>query len=97
MNQIQSQQLYARAQLVIPGGVNSPVRACKSVEATPLFIDRAEGCIITDADGNEYIDYVGSWGPLILGHRHPTVIAAIEAVLGRGTSFGAPTDLGKDK
>ena len=93
MNQTKSQQLYARAQEVIPGGVNSPVRACKSVEATPLFIDRAEGCIITDADGNEYIDYVGSWGPLILGHRHPAVIAAIEAVLGKGTSFGAPTDL----
>jgi glutamate-1-semialdehyde 2,1-aminomutase len=93
MNQTKSKQLYTQAQIVIPGGVNSPVRACKSVDATPLFIDRAEGCILTDADGNEYIDYVGSWGPLILGHRHPAVIEAIEEVLGRGTSFGAPTDL----
>jgi len=93
MDQTKSKQLYTQAQIVIPGGVNSPVRACKSVNATPLFIDRAEGCILTDADGNEYIDYVGSWGPLILGHRHPAVIKAIEAVLERGTSFGAPTDL----
>jgi glutamate-1-semialdehyde 2,1-aminomutase len=78
---------------VIPGGVNSPVRACKSVGADPLFIDRAEGSRVFDADGNAYIDYIGSWGPMILGHRHPAVLQAIRDVLERGTSFGAPTDL----
>ena len=93
MNLSNSQRLYERAIKVIPGGVNSPVRACKSVGADPLFIDRAEGPLIFDADGNRYIDYIGSWGPMILGHRHPAVIEAITAVLERGTSFGAPTDL----
>ena len=88
-----SQNLYDRAMGVIPGGVNSPVRACKSVGADPVFIHRAEGCLIFDADDNRYIDYIGSWGPLILGHRHPAVIEAITSVLERGTSFGAPTDL----
>jgi len=88
-----SLELFDRAVNLIPGGVNSPVRACKSVGAEPLFIDRAEGCLIFDADGNRYIDYVGSWGPLILGHRHPAVVDAIKAVLERGTSFGAPIDL----
>jgi glutamate-1-semialdehyde 2,1-aminomutase len=88
-----SQTLFERALKIIPGGVNSPVRACKSVGADPLFIERADGCLIYDADGNRYIDYIGSWGPMILGHRHPAVIEAISAVLGRGTSFGAPTDL----
>jgi len=88
-----SQALYARASKIIPGGVNSPVRACKSVGADPLFIERGQGCMIYDADGNRYIDYIGSWGPLILGHRHPAVIEAIISVLERGTSFGAPTDL----
>jgi glutamate-1-semialdehyde 2,1-aminomutase len=93
MNFAKSQSLYERAVNIIPGGVNSPVRACKSVGADPLFIERGEGCFIYDADGNRYIDYVGSWGPLILGHRHPAVVEAIVAVLDRGTSFGAPTDL----
>lgn len=88
-----SQSLFERALKIIPGGVNSPVRACKSVGADPLFIDRADGCLIYDADGNRYIDYIGSWGPMILGHRHPAVIEAISTVLERGTSFGAPTDL----
>ncbi len=88
-----SLELFDRAVNLIPGGVNSPVRACKSVGAEPLFIDRAEGCWIFDADGNRYIDYVGSWGPLILGHRHPAVVDAIKSVLERGTSFGAPIDL----
>ena len=88
-----SEELFAKARKVIPGGVNSPVRACRSVGMNPVFIQRAEGSRVFDADGNGYIDYVGSWGPMILGHRHPEVIAAIEAVLGRGTSFGAPTDL----
>ena len=86
-----SEQLFARAQLSIPGGVNSPVRAFKGVGGTPRFIARGEGSRIYDADGNEYIDYIGSWGPLLLGHRHPEVIAAIEAALEIGTSFGAPT------
>jgi glutamate-1-semialdehyde 2,1-aminomutase len=88
-----SNQLYSRAQKVIPGGVNSPVRACRSVGADPLFIDRAEGSYIYDADGNRYIDYIGSWGPMILGHRHPAVIEAITRVLEQGTSFGAPTEM----
>jgi len=88
-----SRQLYQRALKLIPGGVNSPVRACKSVGADPLFIQKAEGAVIVDADGNRYIDYIGSWGPMILGHNHPAVIKAITRVLARGTSFGAPTDL----
>lgn len=88
-----SKALFERAAAIIPGGVNSPVRACRSVGVDPLFIERAEGAIIIDADGNQYIDYVGSWGPMILGHRHPAVIAAIEQTLKRGTSFGAPADL----
>ena len=93
MNYKTSKQLFEQAQKLIPGGVNSPVRACKSVGADPLFIDRAEGSRIFDADGNVFIDYIGSWGPMILGHRHPAVIEAISGVLNRGTSFGAPIDL----
>ena len=88
-----SRQLYQRALKLIPGGVNSPVRACTSVGADPLFIQKAEGAVIVDADGNRYIDYIGSWGPMILGHNYPAVIKAITRVLARGTSFGAPTDL----
>ncbi|MDM8536087.1 glutamate-1-semialdehyde 2,1-aminomutase [Desulfobacterales bacterium HSG17] len=86
-----SQKLFKEAQQIIPGGVNSPVRACKSVGSTPLFIDHAQGSKIVDADGNIYIDYVGSWGPMILGHRHPDVIKLLEFALTQGTSFGAPT------
>ena len=93
MNHEKSLDLFQKAQGVIPGGVNSPVRACKSVGADPVFIQRADGSMVYDADGNRYIDYVGSWGPMILGHRHPQVIEAIQSVLSRGTSFGAPTDL----
>ena len=93
MKHDRSSALYAAARDVIPGGVNSPVRACRSVGSDPLFIHSARGCIITDADGNDYIDYIGSWGPMILGHRHPAVTEAIRRVLERGTSFGAPTDL----
>jgi glutamate-1-semialdehyde 2,1-aminomutase len=93
MNRENSHKLFNRAINVIPGGVNSPVRACKSVGAEPVFIDHAEGCMIYDADGNGFIDYIGSWGPMILGHRYPAVIKAIASVLNRGTSFGAPTDL----
>ena len=93
MNFQHSERLYQQALALIPGGVNSPVRACKSVGLDPIFIDRAEGSRVFDADGNAYIDYIGSWGPMILGHRHPAVIQAIGDVLARGTSFGAPTDL----
>ncbi len=93
MSHEKSLDLFQKAQGVIPGGVNSPVRACKSVGADPVFIQRADGSMVYDADGNRYIDYVGSWGPMILGHRHPQVIESIQSVLSRGTSFGAPTDL----
>lgn len=93
MNHSRSVSLFKRARSVIPGGVNSPVRACKSVGTDPVFIDRAVGCLVYDSDGNRYIDYIGSWGPMILGHNHAEVIKAIKEVLSRGTSFGAPTDL----
>jgi glutamate-1-semialdehyde 2,1-aminomutase len=88
-----SQELFERAQLSIPGGVNSPVRAWRGVGGTPRFIERGEGAHLFDADGNEYIDYIGSWGPLLLGHRHPEILDAIQQALTRGTSFGAPTEL----
>jgi glutamate-1-semialdehyde 2,1-aminomutase len=92
MNRCKSEQLFRRAQELIPGGVNSPVRAFRSVGGNPPFIARGEGSHIFDADGNEYIDYVGSWGPLLLGHRHPEILAALEGALAVGTSFGAPTE-----
>ena len=92
-NHPQSSKLFARAQGVIPGGVNSPVRAFRGVGGTPRFIASAQGAMITDADGKTYIDYVGSWGPMILGHAHPQVIEAIQQAAGRGTSYGAPTEL----
>jgi len=88
-----SRELFLRAQRVIPGGVNSPVRAFGSVGLTPRFLVSGEGCRVRDADGREYIDYVGSWGPLILGHADPGVLAAVRAALARGTTFGAPTEL----
>jgi len=87
-----SEELFRRAVEKIPGGVNSPVRAFRGVGGHPLFIARGQGSHIFDADGNEYIDYVGSWGPLLLGHRHPEILAALEGALERGTSFGAPTE-----
>ncbi|HLA27675.1 MAG TPA: aminotransferase class III-fold pyridoxal phosphate-dependent enzyme, partial [Syntrophales bacterium] len=86
-------KLFEEARKVIPGGVNSPVRAFGSVNATPLFISKARGAKIYDSEGREYIDYVLSWGPAILGHCHPEVIEAIEAAARRGTSFGAPTEM----
>ena len=86
-----SRELFARATALIPGGVNSPVRAFGAVGGTPPFIDRARGSRLWDADGNEYIDLVGSWGPMILGHNHPAVVEALEAALVDGVSFGAPT------
>ena len=87
-----SQKLFSHAQLTIPGGVNSPVRAFKSVGGTPLFFQRGRGALVWDADGNSYIDYVGSWGPLICGHAHPDVVRAVQQAAERGLSFGAPTE-----
>jgi glutamate-1-semialdehyde 2,1-aminomutase len=92
MKTYQSEAWFARAQACIPGGVNSPVRAFRSVGGVPRFIVRGEGSRVFDADGNSYIDYVGSWGPLLLGHRPPPVIDALRQVLEVGTSFGAPTE-----
>ncbi|MGO4958011.1 glutamate-1-semialdehyde 2,1-aminomutase [Luteococcus sp. Sow4_B9] len=86
-----SDELFDRAQRVIPGGVNSPVRAYRAVGGTPRFITGAKGAFVTDADGNELVDLVGSWGPMILGHAHPQVLDAVQATAARGTSFGAPT------
>ena len=88
-----SQSLFSRAQQSIPGGVNSPVRAFKSVGGTPIFISKAKGAYLYDADGNQYIDYIASWGPLILGHAYEPVIKAIQEKVLDGTSFGAPTEL----
>ena len=88
-----SKELFKRAKRVIPGGVNSPVRAFGSVGGVPRFIERGKGCRIWDADGNEFIDFVGSWGPLIAGHANPAVLKALRAVMASGTSFGAPTRL----
>ena len=93
MNCEKSHKLFNRALHVIPGGVNSPVRACKSVGMEPVFINYANGSMVVDADGNKYIDYIGSWGPMILGHRHSSVVRALASALNRGTSFGAPIDL----
>ncbi len=92
MNKTRSSSLLERARQVIPGGVNSPVRSFRSVGGGPLFIKKGEGCRMIDEDGNSFIDYIGSWGPLILGHRPKCVIDAIQAVLEIGTSFGAPTE-----
>src|SRR5258705_4889841 len=92
MNISKSEELFRRAEERIPGGVNSPVRAFRSVGGQPIFIARGEGSHLFDVDGNEYIDYVGSWGPLLLGHRHPEILAALERALTIGTSFGAPTE-----
>jgi len=88
-----SRALFKRAQPVLPGGVNSPVRAFRAVGGEPLFMARAEGSRVFDEDGNVFLDYVGSWGPMLLGHGHPAVVSAVEAQLRRGTSFGAPTRL----
>ncbi len=87
-----NQALFDRAQQTIPGGVNSPVRAFRSVGGTPRFIERAQGPYFWDADGQRYIDYIGSWGPMILGHVHPEVLDAVQRVLANGFSFGAPTE-----
>jgi glutamate-1-semialdehyde 2,1-aminomutase len=94
MNQVtrisKSHRLFERAKHVIPGGVNSPVRALRAVDTDPIFMDHADGAHLFDTDGNSYIDYIGSWGPMILGHRHPAVLEALENVIRTGISFGAP-------
>src|SRR5665647_324337 len=86
-------ELFERAQQSIPGGVNSPVRAFKSVGGTPLFIKRAKGAYLYDADGNQYIDYIASWGPMILGHAYEPIVKAIQEKVLYSTSYGAPTEL----
>ncbi len=88
-----SKALFEKARKIIPGGVNSPVRAGKAVGIDPPFIDRAEACFLWDMDGNQYVDYVCSWGPMILGHGHPAVVKALEERVSKGTSYGAPTEL----
>lgn len=90
---MRSRELFERAKRVLPGGVNSPVRAFKSVGGEPFFVERGEGCRIYDVDGNCYIDYVCSWGPLILGHAHPEVVSFVDEVARKGTSFGIPCEL----
>jgi glutamate-1-semialdehyde 2,1-aminomutase len=92
----ESDRLFAEARTLIPGGVNSPVRAFRAVGRTPIFIDHAEGAYLYDVDGNRYIDYVGSFGPLIAGHAHPRIVGAIQDAVRRGTSYGAPTRLEVD-
>ncbi len=92
MQQARSQQLFEQAQRVIPGGVNSPVRSFRAVEGTPPFLTRGQGSRVWDVDGNEYIDYLGSWGPLALGHAHPAVVEAVQRAAADGTSFGAPVE-----
>jgi glutamate-1-semialdehyde 2,1-aminomutase len=93
MNTTNSERLFAEAQTLLPGGVDSPVRAFRAVGGQPLFIDHGQGAYIVDVDGNRFVDYVLSWGPLILGHAHPRVVQALAAAAARGTSFGAPSPL----
>ncbi|KKY07795.1 aminotransferase class III-fold pyridoxal phosphate-dependent enzyme, partial [Xanthomonas phaseoli] len=90
MNHSRSHALFAQAQTLLPGGVNSPVRAFKSVGGEPFFVARADGPYLFDVDDNRYIDYVGSWGPMIAGHNHPAVREAVEQSIRNGLSFGAP-------
>ena len=91
MKRERSRREFTRAKRSIPGGVNSPVRAYGSVGGTPPFVESAKGSKLRDVDGNEYIDYVGSWGPMILGHAHPKVLSSVREAMTKGTSFGAPT------
>ncbi len=92
MPRTKSHAAFERAKTLIPGGVNSPARAFGGVGGEPIFFSRGEGAYLFDLDGNRYIDYVGSWGPLILGHAHPQIVAALSEAAARGTSFGAPTE-----
>src|SRR3546814_1641329 len=93
MNHATSHDLFTRASTLMPGGVNSPVRAFKSVGGEPFFAARAQGAYLFDVDGNRYIDYIGSWGPMIAGHAHPAVIEAVTRVAADGLSFGVPNAL----
>src|SRR5919198_6729003 len=93
MSDVRSAELFATAQQLLPGGVDSPVRAFRAVGGTPRFIARGKGSVIWDVDGNRYVDYLGSWGPLIVGHAHPGVVAAVQEAASRGTSYGAPTEV----
>ena len=86
-----SQENFEKAKTLLPGGVNSPVRDFRRVGGEPIFIDKAQGAYLCDVDGNRYIDYVGSWGPMILGHAHPKVVRVIQKAAESGLSFGAPT------
>ncbi len=88
-----SENLYSAARELIPGGVNSPVRAFTGVGGTPLFIEKADGAYLYDVDGKAYVDYVGSWGPMVLGHNHPAIRNAVIEAAERGLSFGAPTEM----
>src|SRR3990172_2105551 len=96
LNTQRSAQLFAEAQTLLPGGVDSPVRAFRAVGGQPLFIERGEGAYLYDVDGNHFVDYVLSWGPLILGHAYPRVVKAIGEAAARGTSYGAPSPLELD-
>jgi glutamate-1-semialdehyde 2,1-aminomutase len=96
LTDVRSAELYARALRVLPGGVNSPVRAMHAIGRDPVFVDRAQGAELVDVDGNRYVDYVCSWGPLIHGHAHPEILAAIGATAAKGTTFGAPTAMEVD-
>src|SRR6476659_7418827 len=91
MHHTQSHSIFHRAQQLMPGGVNSPARAFGAVGGEPVVFERAAGAYLFDVDGNRYIDYVGAWGPMILGHQHPKVVAAVHAAIDRAFSFGAPT------
>src|SRR5690349_22195509 len=91
MKRIKSHEIFQRAQQLMPGGVNSPARAFGGVGGEPVVFERAQGAYLFDVDGNRYIDYIGSWGPMILGHQHPRVVAAVHAEVDRAFSFGAPT------
>ena len=93
MKKAVSNELFIKAKKLFPGGVNSPVRAWTAVEGEPLFIETGKGSKVWDVDGNQYIDYIGSWGPMILGHSHTDVVDAIKSTVEKGTSFGAPTQL----
>ena len=90
---LRSAQLFDQARHTIPGGVNSPVRAFNGVGGTPRFIERADGAYLYDVDGQRYIDYIGSWGPMLLGHNHPQIKQAVLAAVERGLSYGAPTEI----
>jgi glutamate-1-semialdehyde 2,1-aminomutase len=91
-----SLELFKEAELLMPGGVNSPVRAFKNINGNPIFFEKAKGAYLYDADGNEYIDYIGSWGPMIMGHSHPKIVEAVKNQVELGTSYGAPTGLESD-